>query len=133
LLKYLSFMEKKISQKLKMAPLFNMEIFFGFFSRSFHVRQKCLHILKEQTPKQIKNIVAKKLNSKWPLNSRWVPKPNFLMLQKRISFALGLLANSNMHFRLKKNKKKFGSSKMKFLKIQDGAYIQHVNFFAIFF
>jgi hypothetical protein len=32
-----SFIEKKISQKFKMAPMFNMEIFFlASFSKSFH-------------------------------------------------------------------------------------------------
>jgi hypothetical protein len=36
---------------------------------------KLLHILKKNQ-KKIKKIVAKKLNSKWPLNSRWLPKRN---------------------------------------------------------
>jgi hypothetical protein len=29
--------------------------------------------------KKIKKIVAKKLNSKWPVNSRWLPKLNLLI------------------------------------------------------
>jgi hypothetical protein len=33
--------------------------------------QKFLHILEEQTPKI--------QNSKWPLNSRWLPKLNLLV------------------------------------------------------
>jgi hypothetical protein len=38
-----------------------------------------LQILEEQTKSKIKKIVAKKLNSKWPLNSRWLPKLNLLV------------------------------------------------------
>jgi hypothetical protein len=37
LLKYL---ENKFSQKFKMAPIFNMEIFLASFSNSFHIRQE---------------------------------------------------------------------------------------------
>jgi hypothetical protein len=41
---------------------------------------KFLDILEEQTPKKkLIKIVAKKLNSKWPLNSRWLSKLNLLM------------------------------------------------------
>jgi hypothetical protein len=54
-----SFIEKKISQKFKMAPMFNMEIFFWhLFLRAFIIVRnfkmvKFLHILKEQTQKKI--------------------------------------------------------------------------------
>jgi hypothetical protein len=41
--------------------------------------QKFLHILQEKSQKKIKNFVTKKLNSKWPLNSRWLPKLNLLV------------------------------------------------------
>jgi hypothetical protein len=37
------------------------------------------HILEEQTPKKNKKINTKKLNSKWPLYSRWLPKLNLLV------------------------------------------------------
>jgi hypothetical protein len=64
-----------------------------------------------------KKICCPKINSKRPLNSRWLPKRNWLSLQKRLSFSLGLLANSIkrlVEFGLEKNKKKiFGSSKIK--------------------
>jgi hypothetical protein len=40
---------------------------------------KLLHILKEQTPKKIKKIFAKKLILKWLLNSRWLPKRNQIL------------------------------------------------------
>jgi hypothetical protein len=42
---------------------------------------KFLQILKEQTEQTQKKfkIVAKKLNSKWPLISRWLPKLNQIL------------------------------------------------------
>jgi hypothetical protein len=45
------------------------------------------HILQEQIEKLIKNFVAKKQNSKWSLNSRWLLKLNLLQIiffQKKI-------------------------------------------------
>jgi hypothetical protein len=41
--------------------------------------QKFLHFLEEQTQKKNKKICCKKINSKWPLNSRWLPKLNLLV------------------------------------------------------
>jgi geranylgeranyl pyrophosphate synthase len=43
---------------------------------------KFLHILKEQTQK-IKKNVAKKLNSKWPLNSRWLVQTTKHLFSKK--------------------------------------------------
>jgi hypothetical protein len=68
-----------------MAPIFNMGIFFGIFfyelSYSSGVLEivAYLHILEEQTPKKNKKICCPKINSKWVLNSRWLPKQNFLV------------------------------------------------------
>jgi hypothetical protein len=64
-----------------MAPIFNIAFFWHLFLgalifvRNFYML-KCLHILEEQTQKKI---VAEKLNSKWPLNSRWLSKLNLLV------------------------------------------------------
>jgi hypothetical protein len=64
-----------------MVPVFNMAFFFAFFLEALaFVRNfkmlKFLHILEEQTPKNKKN--CPKINSKWPLNSRWLPKLKLL-------------------------------------------------------
>jgi hypothetical protein len=37
---------------------------------------KSLHILEERTPNKNKKLCCPKINSKWPLNSRWLPKLN---------------------------------------------------------
>jgi hypothetical protein len=44
------------------------------FVKNFKM-QKFLHILEEQTQKNC----SSKINSKWPLNSRWLPKLNLLV------------------------------------------------------
>jgi uncharacterized protein YfbU (UPF0304 family) len=66
--------------------------------------QKFLHFLEEQTPKKNYKKRLQKFNSKWPLYSKWRPKLNLRMKQRRLS------AFSIMHFYrfwAVKNKKKY--------------------------
>jgi hypothetical protein len=85
--------------------------------------QNFLHFLEEQTPKKIKKKCCQKFNSKWPLYSRWRPKLNLLVkttnhLFSKKNFRAVLIAKIPKFYR-----------KKKFSKIQDGAYIQHGDFF----
>jgi hypothetical protein len=41
--------------------------------------QNFLHILEEEAPKKNKIFCCPKQSSKWPQNSRWLPKLNFLV------------------------------------------------------
>jgi hypothetical protein len=67
------------------------DVFLAFFSRSFRIRQRLqteffLHILEEQTPKKL----LPKINLKWPLNSRWLPKLNWILKTTNQKKNLGL-------------------------------------------
>jgi hypothetical protein len=85
LLKYLSFIGKKTSQKIQDGAFIQHgDYFWQLFLRAFiFVRNfdmvKLLHFLKKQTQKKNKKICCQKINSKWPLNSRWLTKLNLLM------------------------------------------------------
>jgi hypothetical protein len=74
----LVFSEKKI----KMAPTFNMAFFLASLSRSSRIRQKVLNakiFAYSGRTNSKKNNCCTKINSKWPLNSRWLPKLNLLV------------------------------------------------------
>jgi hypothetical protein len=79
--KYLAFIEKKITLIPGGAHI-QYGVFFGIFFRSFHIRQKLKNIFciySWRTNSKNEKFCCPKINSKWPLNSRWLPKLNFLV------------------------------------------------------
>jgi hypothetical protein len=107
-------MQKLFSQKFKMAPIEALAIVRNFKMQTF------LHFIEEQTQKK-KKIVAKNRIQ----NGRYIWRPKLYLIVK----------TTNHLFSKKKIQRCFSclNSFLKFSKIQDGAYIQHGDFFGIFF
>jgi hypothetical protein len=63
-----------------MAPTFNMAFFFASFSRCSRIRQKLQNAkVFAYCLRTNSKCCCQKINSKWPLNSRWLPKLNLIV------------------------------------------------------